>query len=244
MVDQGIAKLVADRGGKTRALGNGAVACEVAGEEAVQLWRDLLAAQSVTGLYPLIVGNITNLASFDKEWAIQGSGEAAEVSIPEWVEERFKEMREDLEGDDESWQVPPRGKWPEQSNHSKDFDSVMNTAGTRYLGFVGLILVPASRPWDIPFVLKFGGWNECPGPEVHASFIRYWNERYGALPVALTGDVFEMAVDSPPTEPQAAIRLAIEQYAYCSDIVDQGTETIEGLAAEILGQRRWFFWWD
>jgi hypothetical protein len=38
--------------------------------------------------------------------------------------------------------------------------------------------------------------------------------------------------------------LAQAQYVYCPDIVDQGVESIEALAATLLGDPRWFFWWD
>jgi hypothetical protein len=60
----------------------------------------------------------------------------------------------------------------------------------------------------------------------------------------IAGDVVEMAVARPPRTRDEAIALAKEQYAYSPDIVDQGTETIDVLAAEIIGQPRWFFWWD
>lgn len=33
-------------------------------------------------------------------------------------------------------------------------------------------------------------------------------------------------------------------YALCADIVDQGTESIEALAAQLLVSNSWFFWWD
>jgi hypothetical protein len=35
-----------------------------------------------------------------------------------------------------------------------------------------------------------------------------------------------------------------EHYAYAPDIVDQGTETIDALAAGLLGGTAWYFWWD
>jgi Domain of unknown function (DUF4253) len=41
-----------------------------------------------------------------------------------------------------------------------------------------------------------------------------------------------------------ALDLAREQYIYCSDIVSQGTGTLEALAAGLLGGTAWFFWWD
>jgi hypothetical protein len=81
-------------------------------------------------------------------------------------------------------------------------------------------------------------------PEVHGAFFRYWGETYGAEPVVIARDVIEMTVARPPLTRDAALALAREQYAYAADIVDQGTETIDALAAEIIGQPRWFFWWD
>jgi hypothetical protein len=38
--------------------------------------------------------------------------------------------------------------------------------------------------------------------------------------------------------------IALQQFAYCPDIVLQGTETIDRLAAGLLEARYWFFWWD
>jgi hypothetical protein len=31
---------------------------------------------------------------------------------------------------------------------------------------------------------------------------------------------------------------------YCEDIVIQGTQTVENLAAGLLGNNLWYFWWD
>jgi len=53
-----------------------------------------------------------------------------------------------------------------------------------------------------------------------------------------------MAVERPPADRERALSVALEQYAFCPDIVEQGTETLEGLAGEILNQPHWFFWWD
>jgi len=92
--------------------------------------------------------------------------------------------------------------------------------------------------------LRFGGWNECPSPEVHVALMRLWQERFGAEVVGITRDVVEMRVERPPTNKVDALRLAKQQYLYCQDIVDQGTQTLESLAAVLLGGTSWFFWWD
>jgi hypothetical protein len=74
--------------------------------------------------------------------------------------------------------------------------------------------------------------------------MRYWKERYGAEIVSLSGDVIECAVQKPPRTIEDSIELAWEQYWYCSDIVDQGTQTIMNLAAGLMNSDYWFFWWD
>ena len=73
---------------------------------------------------------------------------------------------------------------------------------------------------------------------------RYWGEAYGAVIVAATADVIEMKAGRPPGTREGAVKLAREQFAYCTDIVTQGTETIENLAAGLLGGTAWYFWWD
>jgi hypothetical protein len=41
-----------------------------------------------------------------------------------------------------------------------------------------------------------------------------------------------------------ALELAREQYSYCSDIVDQGVGTLNALAAALMENDWWYFWWD
>jgi hypothetical protein len=74
--------------------------------------------------------------------------------------------------------------------------------------------------------------------------MRYWFERWGAEPVAITSDTVEMLVARPPQSREDALALANEQFAYCEDVVTQGVGTIEALAANLLEGQTWFFWWD
>ncbi len=104
--------------------------------------------------------------------------------------------------------------------------------------------IPARPPWLAPIYLRFGGWNACPDPVDHAILFKYWAEKYGTTIIAITSDTIECHVARPPTTKEAALALAREQYAYCSDIVDQGTETIPNLAQGLLNSNHWYFWWD
>jgi hypothetical protein len=71
-----------------------------------------------------------------------------------------------------------------------------------------------------------------------------WHERYGAEIVGMLPDLIEMWVACPPTTREDALDLAKGQDIYCPDIVDQGTGTIQALAAGLLNGTAWFFWWD
>lgn len=51
-------------------------------------------------------------------------------------------------------------------------------------------------------------------------------------------------VPRPPRDRVEAKALAREQYLYCADIMEQGTNTLVKLASALLDAEAWFFWWD
>jgi hypothetical protein len=67
---------------------------------------------------------------------------------------------------------------------------------------------------------------------------------WGAEVASVTGDIVQCFVARPPQDATAAMAVAHEQYIYCYDIVEQGTQTIAALAAGLVGSRYWYFWWD
>ena len=113
----------------------------------------------------------------------------------------------------------------------------------RAKGDLRIALLPCPAPWASPLAMRFGGWNACPPPEEHAAVLRDWHARHGAEPVVMGADTLELVV-RPLREPAEAKRIAIEQYGYCSDIVDQGVGTVAELASGLPGLPVWFFWWD
>ena len=92
--------------------------------------------------------------------------------------------------------------------------------------------------------MKWGGWNDCPSAEYHVAALKAWHDRYGAELVGLSGDVMNLHVTRRPGSREAALDLAREQYLYCADIVDQGVETLSALAATLMANSWWYFWWD
>ncbi len=106
-----------------------------------------------------------------------------------------------------------------------------------------LAKIPAADPWEIFAWLPFGGWNECPDTEVMISVSRYWHEKYHAFPAVIAHDVLEFAA-VPVPDRSAAVGLALEQYAFCGDIVDQGFQELCVLADTLTKSSVWYFWWD
>ena len=106
-----------------------------------------------------------------------------------------------------------------------------------------LAKIPTDKPWEVFSWLPFGGWNECPDYSVMLMVAKYWYEKYHAVPAVITHDVLEFTA-FPVRDRSAAVGLALEQYAFCTDLVDQGVQTIEVLADSLTKSSVWSFWWD
>ena len=108
-----------------------------------------------------------------------------------------------------------------------------------------LLQIPTDDPADIPAYLPFGGWNDCPNAETQLAFTHYWREKYGAIPAALdNADCLEFLVERPVADPSEAKKVAVEQFAFCSDLPFQVFEDFEQLTEFIHQSRQWYFWWD
>ena len=106
-----------------------------------------------------------------------------------------------------------------------------------------LAKLPTKNPWSIFAWLPYGGWNDCPSNEYHMAVARRWYEKYGAVPMIMGEDILEFNLKKAVPK-EDLMELALEHYAYCSDIVDQGTVTVGTLAGVLGVNRRWTFWWD
>jgi hypothetical protein len=138
----------------------------------------------------------------------------------------------------------PRGPWPRPDWPRFRFRTPYDPDTDEHLPEVFVGLVPTKISWQVPIYLNFGGFNDCPDPWTIASILRYWQQVYGAELACLTNSVLEARVFQPPETREAALALAREQFLFARDIVEQGTGTVDGLAAELLDNENWFFWWD
>jgi len=107
-----------------------------------------------------------------------------------------------------------------------------------------LAKIPTDKPWELAAWIPMGGYNECPESEEQVAIFKYWYEKYGAIPGFVSHDIWEFYVEKPPKSQEEAEELAREQFAFCGDIVWQGTGTVKQLTGTLLSARYWFFWWD
>lgn len=178
---------------------------------------------------------------------------ASSLNAAETLEELAQLQREDMDdgsGDPEDietlreFQESLEGEWLNEAQPNLELAIKCDLETGEFIDEVVIALVPVTEAAAIPAVPGFGAFNDCPEPAAHVAIHRYWNERYGAEIVARSEDYIECSIARPPATREAAINLAREHYAYCYDIVEQGTETISTLSAMLLDNPTWFFWWD
>jgi hypothetical protein len=106
-------------------------------------------------------------------------------------------------------------------------------------------LIQASHGYQVPGLLSWNGAaNYDFDAALHVAVLRYWQQRYGAELVTLTGDQIELLVARPPRDPATLAQAAVEMLGYCPDLDVLGTGMIAVLANEVVPHRRWSFWWD
>jgi hypothetical protein len=109
---------------------------------------------------------------------------------------------------------------------------------------VHIALIPTDDPTAIPAFMQWGHWNACPPPAYHVAALRAWRDKYGAELIGLGSDVINLRVARRPATREEALDLARVQHVYCNDIIDQGVGTYRALAAGLMENDWWFFWWD
>lgn len=165
----------------------------------------------------------------------------ANGSADKWFTERLAELKA---------QFPPE-QWEQligtvsecaKGENNTHFSGYVDFASGKS-GEVILAKIPVENPWEIFAWIPFGGWNECPMPEEMLVIGKYWYERYKAIPAVISHDVLEFAA-VPVKDKSAALGVALEQFAFCGDIVYQGTDSVGRLAGILMQSSVWYFWWD
>lgn len=224
-------------------------AYKVAGSDALATWGLLKATGEG---YPFIVGPPDSAEQVAEAAELNGGttagilAAAAALNFPrEMMDQHVVELREAAAEFGETYDETSRvGTWPARVNPNRAGELTRDVLTGDPHPEVLIVVLPTPDPAEAIAMLRFGGWNACPPPEVHAAAFRSWGARFGFEPVCVGPDIVEGRVTRRPTDRESAMALARELFAYCPDIVDQGTDDIATLAAILMVSDWWFFWWD
>jgi hypothetical protein len=218
-------------------------------------WSALWDARERTGLWPLLVGGLSEQSLADY-WMLPTAPETIERQDPDdaraglWDSiNASDEDEDDLEWDDG---VPHNDPWPGLAVTGVpvgDPDAVaewyvQEILGSRIPWRLGL--VPVERSAD---VLARTGWS---GPCNHtnatnelSAVLRSWEDRFGARVVAIELATLHVSVAAPPQDLDHARAVALEHFAFCPDNIWQSdTNTLDRYAETLIGVNTWTFWWD
>ena len=99
-----------------------------------------------------------------------------------------------------------------------------------------LVKIPTTKPYEI--LAYFGMGSEG------IATVKYWYQKYRAVPAAITYDEIEFYVERPVLTFEEAKKLAIEQYAFCYGLLWECYDTLDELASAIYKNVHWYFWWS
>ena len=126
-------------------------------------------------------------------------------------------------------------KFDNSNKNNLKFLTIFNNEGNLKDNVI-LVKVPSTKPYEI--LAYFGMGSEG------IATVKYWYEKYGAVPAAITYDEIEFYVERPVQTFEEARKLAIEQYAFCYGLLWECYDTLEELASAIYKNVQWYFWWS
>jgi hypothetical protein len=224
----------------------------VTSEQATGVWHAIRAVHKETGFWPILVQNdgvmdelFSTLERHDEDFEgyfEETVSEGLAIDFKSWLKLQEPEPQDNDE---------LMGEWPEEAEPAHVLVQLLDLRvdeegrfAMQQLSEVLLVLCPLQEPWQLPALLKLGGWNACPDAPHHVAGFKYWYERYAAEPAFFSYDTFEFIVNNPPIDNDSALELAIDQYYYCYDLVAQGCGSILELAGNLVDSTVWYFWWD
>jgi hypothetical protein len=216
----------------------------VAGREALATLERLRVAYPNTGHYPVLLGDADEFDLLEEHLEepfepAEILAESRRIDPTQWFAKKAEEYAAlysdsaKLEGDGQIITADDMG-----------IITHTNILTGEPLEEVTFALLPVKSAWEVFAQLNWGNWNDCPTPPLHCAVHRRWQEQWGAEVVSVTDSTVQCVVSRPPTNPEAALALALEQYLYCTDIVHQGVENLTNLASTLLNAKTWYFWWD
>jgi hypothetical protein len=102
-------------------------------------------------------------------------------------------------------------------------------------------LFPRGDAYEVLKLMGTNGWNYGVGPDSVIAWLRTLESDH---PFVLTGIGFDWVEGHFRSAVRDADALARRFYAFCPDVVEQGTGTVDALARELIESQRLYCWWD
>ena len=122
-------------------------------------------------------------------------------------------------------------KFDDNNKNNLKFLTIFNNEGNLKDNVI-LVKVPTTKPYEI--LAYFGMGSE------DIATVKYWYEKYGAIPASITYDEMEFYVERPPQTLEETKKLAVEHYGLLWGCYD----TLEEAASTIYKNVQWYFWWN
>ena len=126
-------------------------------------------------------------------------------------------------------------KFDDSNKNNLKFLTIFNNEGNLKDNVI-LVKVPTTKPYEI--LAYFGMGSE------DIATVKYWYEKYGAIPASITYDEMEFYVERPPQTLEETKKLAVEHYAFCYGLLWGCHDTLEEVASAIYKNVHWYFWWS
>jgi hypothetical protein len=76
---------------------------------------------------------------------------------------------------------------------------------------------------------------EIDGPVISA-VLRSWEERFGAVLIAIEPSYAVLSITAPPDDTDQALTLAAERWAFCSQPEGARPDAVQAIAAQLIGE--------
>ena len=126
-------------------------------------------------------------------------------------------------------------KFDNSNKNNLKFLTIFNNEGNLKDNVI-LVKVPTTKPYEV--LAYFGMGSE------DIAIVKYWYEKYGAIPASITYDEIEFYVERPPQTLEETKKLAVEHYAFCYGLLWGCYDTLEEAASTIYKNVHWYFWWS
>ena len=144
-----------------------------------------------------------------------------DINAVEFLKKFQEQITDDVKEDIEEYFTDDDYEFDDDDKSNLELSTLFDYKGN-FKENVILVKVPTTKPYEVLAYFGMGGYNACPFPAEQVAVAKYWYEKYGAVPAAITYDEIEFYVERPPQTLEEAKKLA------------------DGLYKNI----QWYFWWD